>query len=269
MVNGGMQADSVKLREDIRGLCGALLSGLDSALEEKLFGVYVYGAVAFPDPVPTGDIDFHVILRERLSDEERSAVNELHAALAREFPPLGAELDGYYILLDEARETSPPTHQLRIDIVDGSWALHREHIRAGRCIVLRGPDPKEVYPAASWPELEEALCGELRYVEEHLGVYPDYCFLNLCRLMYSFETRDVVFSKAGAADWAWDAFPQWRRHIELAMKSYARQATPEDREFMMAEMESFYRFARAHIEASRSSRGASQPLRRTGEGTRG
>ena len=259
----------MELREDIQGLCVALLSGLNAALEEKLFGVYVYGAAAFPDAVPTGDIDFHVILREPLNDQERLAVNDLHAALAREFPALGVELDGYYILLEEARQTSLPTHQLQTDIVDSSWALHREHIRAGRCFVLRGPDPKEVYPAASWPELEEALCGELRYVEEHLGVYPDYCILNLCRLMYTFETQDVVVSKAGAAAWALDAFPKWRRHIELAMKSYAGQATPEDREFMLTEMESLYRFACAHIEASRSSRGASQPLQPTGEGTRG
>jgi hypothetical protein len=233
--------------EDIQRLCGALLSGLDAILEQKLFGVYVYGAAAFPDSVSTGDIDFHVILREPLNDTERLAVNDLHAALGREFPPLGAELDGYYILLKEACETSPPTHQLQTDIVDSSWALHREHIRAGRCIVLRGPDPKEIYPAASWSELEEALYGELRYVEEHLGAYPDYCILNLCRLMYSFETQDVVISKAGAAAWALDAFPQWERHIELALKSYARQATPEDREFMLTGVRSLYRFACAHI----------------------
>jgi hypothetical protein len=259
----------VRLREDIRGLGDALLGGLNAALGQKLFGLYIYGAAAFPDSVSIGDIDFHVILREPLNDEERSAVNGLHAALAREYPPLGAELDGYYILLEEARQTSLPAHQLRTDVVDSSWALHREHLRAGRCIVLHGPDPKEIYPAASWSELEKALCGELQYVEEHLGAYPDYCILNLCRLMYSFETQDVVVSKAGAAAWALDAFPKWRRHIELAMKSYARQATPEDREFMLAEVKSLYRFACAHIEASRSGRGASQPLQPTGEGRSG
>jgi hypothetical protein len=255
----------VRLPEGMRGLCGALLSGLNAALEEKLFGLYVYGAAAFPDSLPTGDLDFHVILREPLTDQERIAVNDLHAALAREFPPLGGELDGYYILLEEARQTSPPTHQLRTDLVDSSWALHRQHIRAGRCIVLHGPDPKEVYPPAAWPELEDALNGELRYVEQYLGVYPDYCILNLCRLMYSFQTQDVVISKAGAAAWALDAFPQWRRHIELAMMSYAGKATPEDREFMLAEVESLYRFACAHIEASRSNRGAGGPLQPTGQ----
>ena len=62
--------------------------------EGKLVGVYVYGAAAFPDSGPTGDIDFHVILAEPLTDPERDAILALHAALARDFPPLGAELDG-------------------------------------------------------------------------------------------------------------------------------------------------------------------------------
>lgn len=240
----------MKPGEDIPRLCEALLSGLHAALGRKLFGVYVHGAAASSDAAPTGDIDFHVIVTEPLTDREKSAVSDLHAALAREFSPLGVGLDGYYILLEEARQSSPPRHLLGKDIVDNSWALHREHMRAGRCLVLRGPEPRELCPAASWPELEEALSGELRYVEDHLSAYPDYCILNLCRLMYSFETRDVVISKVEAAAWALETFPQWRRHIEFAKKSYAGEATPEEREFMLTEVGSLYRFAKAHIEAS-------------------
>jgi hypothetical protein len=68
--------------------------------------------------------------------------------------------------------------------------------------------------------------------------------------MYSFETQDVVISKVEAAAWALETFPQWRLHIELAKRSYAGEATPEEREFMLTEVESLYRFAKAHIEAS-------------------
>ncbi len=242
--------------EGIRGLCQALLQGLKAVLGDKLYGLYLFGAAAFPDSGPMGDIDFHVILKTALTRREKSELDDLHATLARDFPPLGAELDGYYILLEEARQASPPTHQLRSDMVDASWALHCEHIRAGRAIVLHGPDPKEVYPPASWPELEGALRGELEYVREHLDDYPDYCILNLCRLMYSFETEDVVVSKAAAAAWACEAFPQWRRPIELAKKSYARQATPQEKRGMMSEVRGLYRFAREHIQKSRANRSA-------------
>jgi hypothetical protein len=240
----------MKPPQPIADLCQALVHGLKQVLGDKLYGVYVYGAAAFPEAAPTGDIDFHVILAAPLTDTEGAALRDLHAALARDYPPLGAELDGYYLLLTEARQASPPTHQLCPELVDASWALHRAHIRAGRCIPLCGPDPLTLYPTPTWSELETALWSELQYVADHLGDYPDYCILNLCRLMYSFETRDVVISKAGAAAWAYDAFPQWRRHVALAQKSYTGQATPEDRQFMLDQVEELYRFACRHIEKS-------------------
>jgi hypothetical protein len=242
----------VRFPEDIQDLCQALLVGLEAALGDKLYGIYVYGAAAFPESDSTGDIDFHVILAETLTHKEHSAINELHSALARDFPPLGVGLDGYYILLEEARRTSPPVHQLRPDITDDSWALHRKHILAGRCIILHGPEPEQVYPPATWAELESALRGELKYVEAHLKDYPDYCILNLCRLMYSFETRDVVISKVAAAGWAHSVFPQWRHPIEVAKRSYTRQATPQDRQFMLSEIRGFFRFACEHISESRA-----------------
>jgi hypothetical protein len=232
----------MKAPDEIQDLCQAFVSGLNRALGEKLVGVYLYGALAFPEGGAIRDIDYHVILREPLSEGEESELHDLHAVLARDFA-LGAEMDGYYILLEEARQTSPPRHQLLAGVIDSCWALNREHIRAGRCIILQGPDPRELYPPASWRELEEALVGELQYVADHLGDYPDFCILNLCRLMYSFESQDVVTSKMAAAAWAWEALPQWRRLIELAKKSYARGVTAEERHFMMTDVRRLYQFA--------------------------
>lgn len=94
-----------------------------------------------------------MILKSELTDDERSELERFHESLPEQFPPLGGELDGYYIV-----------------------------------------------------------------------------------------------SKAQASDWAHDALPQWRRHIDLARKSYARQATPEDRQFMLTGIERFLEFAQARIE---------------------
>ncbi len=234
--------------QQIGTIVQAFADGLKRILGEKLHGAYVYGAAAFPDAVPTGDIDFHVILKSKLTDDERSALEQFHESLAEQFPPMGGELDGYYILLADAHREVPPKSQMWRRATDESWALHREHIRAGRCIVLHGPEPTEIYPPASWPEIESALYGELAYVEEHLHEYPDYAILNLCRLIYSFETRDVVVSKAQASNWAYSALPQWRRHIGLARKSYAGQATSEERQVMLSEVEALLEFARRRIE---------------------
>jgi hypothetical protein len=241
---------------EIQDLCSAFLDGLNAALGKKLYGVYLYGALAFPEGGPTGDVDFHVILQEALSEGEKSALHDLHAALARGYGPLGADLDGYYLLVEDARQPSPPQHQLLPGVTDDSWALHRAHIRAGRCIVLQGPDPKQLVPPASWPELASALQGELDYVEQHLADYPAYCVLNLCRLMYSYETRDVVVSKRASAAWARDAYPAWRASIEAAQRSYDQRATAGDEALLRSEVRPFFDFACARIGESRGKAGA-------------
>jgi len=226
----------------------AFVQGLRRILGAKLFGVYVYGAAAFPEDVPTGDIDFHVILTSALTGAERSALEALHEDLGRRFPPLGVDMDGYYILLADARRDSPPQSQMWSRATDNSWALHCAHILAGRHIVLHGPDPSEIYRPPTWPQIEQALRGELDYVAQHLHDYPDYCILNLCRLIYSYETRDVVISKAAAAAWAREALPQWRGLVELAVRSYAGTATAQDRQRMLSELPAFLEMAQERIQ---------------------
>ena len=67
----------------VQDLCQALLRGLNDALGEKLFGVYLYGALAFPEGGATGDVDFHVILKETLNSREKMELKDLHATIAR------------------------------------------------------------------------------------------------------------------------------------------------------------------------------------------
>src|SRR5512136_325565 len=128
--------------------------GLQDILGEKLHAVYVYGAAAFNDSLPTGDIDFHVILKDHLTDIEKQELEGLHKKLAKKYPPLGGELDGYYILLEDAKKKTPPRSEMWQCAIDNAWALHREHIRAGRYITLHGGDPREIYPPCNWTEIE-------------------------------------------------------------------------------------------------------------------
>lgn len=225
--------------------------GLQTVLGEKLQAAYVYGAAAFNDSLPTGDIDFHVILKDHLTAEEKQELEKVHEELAKKYPPLGAELDGYYILLDAAKKSLPPQSEMWQCATDHAWALHREHIRAGRYIALYGGDPQEIYLPSTWAEIEEALFDEIGYIKKHLGKYPDYCILNLCRLIYSFQTRNVVISKAKASEWAYDAMPEWKWVVELARKSYERKATEEDRKVMLTEVQKFFEHAIFKIEQFR------------------
>jgi hypothetical protein len=210
----------------------------------KLHAAYIFGAAAFPNTLPSGDIDFHVILNEDLAPQEKEALEAFHEELGREYPPLGAELDGYYFTLEDARKRTPPQSQMWTCATDNAWALHRAHIHAGRYLTLHGADPRETVPPASWDELKDALLSELAYIRDHLHQYPDYCILNLCRLVYSFETREVVISKDQASEWAMKALPEWEELVILGRKSYRGKATISDRERMQAEVEDFYKYAK-------------------------
>jgi hypothetical protein len=233
--------------DPFQDLTQALRQGLKTILADKLYGIYLYGAIAFPDTEVVHDIDFHVILTESLKDKEKRDLRDLHATLGEKFPPIGRELDGYYILLEEAQSTAPPRHQLLSGIVDDSWALHRQHMRAGRCLILHGPDPKQIFPPCTWQDLEQSLLGELRYIEDHLHEFPDYCILNLCRIMYSVFTKDVVVSKLMCAVWAQDTFPEWKPLIQAARKSYNKKATTREKEMLDSKVNEFLDFSRVRI----------------------
>ncbi len=236
------------LPQEVQTVCTSLLGRLKAALNENLHGVYLHGATVFPESRYIQDIDFHVIVKRPLTVHENEEIRHLHKALAHEFPPLGTELDGYYILLNDAQQVSPPRHQVYPDIFDDSWALHRAHMRAGYCIILYGPDPKQIFPAPTWLELVAGLEAEQRYIQKHLSKYPDYCVLNLCRLIYSYRTKDVVISKRTSAEWVLNRFATWRRLVEAALRVYEREE--EDRRLLELETERFYQFACDRIEKS-------------------
>ena len=236
--------------ESVEHVCMAFVDGLTRILGEKLYGVYMYGATVFADGGAVQDIDCHVILRERLTDSEREASVDLHGELAERFPPLGGELDAYFILFEEATGESPPVHQLNPENVDRSWALHCAHVRAGYYVCLLGPEPTEIFPAPSWSSISAALDGELQYVREHLR-YPAYCILNLCRIMYSYAEKDPAVSKHFSGCWASGRFPEWGPLIQAAIRHYGKEGSPEDDRLMGERLDGFLRFAMDRIDDAR------------------
>lgn len=231
-------------------ICQAFLSGLTSALGDKLHAVYLHGAVIFPEAGTVKDIDFHVILEAPFTSEETEAINTLHAELAAQFPPVLEELDCYYILLADARQSAPPQHQLDTRYFDDMWPLHRAHWLAGRCVVLQGPKPEEILKVPTWQELATALRFELSEIEKIIDDYPAYCVLNLCRVMYSFETADVVTSKRGSALRARVLFPEWAPVISAAVWWYEDQIDESGEVLLATQTNQFRDFALNRIHNS-------------------
>ena len=241
---------AAQLPDNVHRLCSAFADGLRALLGSKLHALVLYGATVFPETEGTGDVDLHAIIASRLTKAEQEGIQMLQTQMAEAFPPLGEELDAYVILLADACQSDFPAHQLDTSIVDDAWALHRAHWLAGRCVVLHGPEPAALVSAPTWEELDRALQGELAYVEKHLAEYPDYCILNLCRLMYSYRTRNVVTSKFASADWATAEYPEWQELIDRARRSYTGELMPGEREIMLSEVPGMFSFAQEKIDAS-------------------
>ena len=231
-------------------LCEAFVDGLKEIVHENLYGIYMYGASVFPDSGKIQDIDCHVILKESPRDQGKDDISQLFQDLSDRFPLLGGELDTYFILYEDARKTTLPNHQLRPEIRDESWALHCSHIRAGCYISLYGPEPTDIFPDASWNEISAALDSELEFIKKNLS-YPDYCVLNLCRIIHSVQERNVVVSKRFAGCWACARFPQWKPLIEAATRSYDGTTTSKDNNLLNTEIEHFLEFASESIDSFR------------------
>lgn len=250
-----------RLPPEIRRLVEAFRSGLIDALGRNLVGAYLMGSVAFEGSERhAGDVDFHVIVRRPLTSKEKRALEHLHGGLACGHP-LGNELDGYYIPLSSARRHRRSTElafwaggRMHDNGSDETWALHCAHIQQGAFISLVGPDPRSIYPPASWREIAEELDHELVLLRKVLRRYPVYCTLNLCRLANSWRERNPVVSKDVAGAWALEAVPErWRRLIAAALRSYQGKETEEDVRLVKRSVTGFYEFASDWIEATKPS----------------
>jgi hypothetical protein len=181
-------------------LVEAFEARLSHLLGDRFVGLIRYGAMCFP-PSPVSDFDAHVFVADPFTDADRDAVRRLVMDLPGVTDP--GFMDVWYVTLDEARSSDPPQTQLRPGFRDDMWALHRAHWHAGRFVLVRGPDPREIVPVPTWDELDASLDAELASIRQNIDSdEPAYNVLNLCRVLYSYENRDVVTGKFQAAVWA-------------------------------------------------------------------
>lgn len=238
------------LPQEIRAICNRMLGGLISSLDDNLYGIYLYGAMVFPETRYIEDIDFHIIVNRKLTDPEKESIIKLHNQLSEEFHILKDDLDGYYILLEDAGHIKTPWHQVYPDIPDESWPLHIAHMRAGYCITLYGPEPRTFLPEPKWQDITKGLKATLNHTVENMEENPAYCILNFCRLLYSYTTGDVVVSKRGSAGWTQENFPEWSDLIKSALRVFEREERNGDRDRIQRKIKEFYKFVSDKIKES-------------------
>lgn len=231
--------------------CSRFLEGVQRALGDNLYSFYLYGAMVFPRPIAWRvDIDFHIIVDSPLDENALTQIKELHVQLGRAHP-LGEELDGYYLLLEDARKKEIPRNLVWTKAVDSAWSLHRAHVHAGRFKLLDGHSPQEFLPIPDWLECVGGLESELQFVQNH-PEYPHFGILNLSRLLLSWQRQDVVVSKYDAALWALQNLDsQWHPAIEAAVRDYEERPHIGDKELIEQVYPAFQLYCERRIEQLR------------------
>lgn len=244
--------DIALLPERPRTACLDLQQSLSEILHENLIALWVYGAVTFEDrPVRLGDVDTHAVLVIGPDAETAKRIDNAHEANAEKN---AIEWDSWYVLLNDARLSAPPRHAFR-EITDDAWALHRAHWLAGQYILLNGLHPSDIVVQPTWPELEDGLRDELEFIEEIIAQGRDdsghaaFGLWNGCRILYSFETRDVVVSKRQGATWALQHLPpEWSEAIKAAGRVYDAAEKPEDEIVLRQNFVPFVDFVKARLD---------------------
>jgi hypothetical protein len=242
----------LRLRDELHGTLG-----------EDLVAIWAHGGKTSLDGPPrSGDLDTYVILRRRPDEEAVRHIEDAHEEIARTHE---IEWDAWYILVDDARRPGDPRHAYREERRDTSWAVNRAHLLAGRYVQLYGPEPEQIVPPPTWPELERDLRREVEHLERHVlegdtdPYEASYAILNGSRVVHSLDTRSVAISKVGAGAWAQEHLPdRWHPTLRAAGRAYEGQATPDDMALIAAEMAPFVAMVRERLPA-RETFGHDQP----------
>lgn len=153
-----------------------LLHGLQTALQKRLIGIYLYGSMVAGDFDPDiSDIDLVVVMTEELNDERFENLQRLHTRILNDNPGWLDRLELAYISREGLRDFR--SRASTIGIISPGEPFHR--IQAGRDwliswsqlredgIALHGPGIKSLLDPISTDEY-------LTAVKEHIKIYREF-----------------------------------------------------------------------------------------------
>ena len=123
-----------------------LRDALVPILGDDLVAIWAHGGtVAVEGPPRAADLDTYVIVRQPIDPGVGQAIEDMHAAIARD---TGLEFDAWYVVEESARRAEAPRHAFRSDRRDTSWAVNRAQWLAGRYAHVYGRAPSQALGAA-------------------------------------------------------------------------------------------------------------------------
>src|SRR5206468_610264 len=115
--------------QDVTGMLGALLPGLQDGLGNNLVGVYLRGSLALGDFIPaTSDIDVLAVTERPVNAAEFAALAALHAHLAALPNPYANRMEMAYIDRVALKRFAPGLHHPTLGQGEMlAWSEHRDN----------------------------------------------------------------------------------------------------------------------------------------------
>ena len=207
-------------------------------LQENLVGIYLHGSLAAGCfQWERSDIDFLVVVREKLTVEKKIAVVEALYALREDAPPAGFEMS--VVLEKDCREMPFPmpydlhyspkyTEEYEKDArgfcermhgVDPDLTTHILTVHAFGA-VIHGPSAARIFGKVKREDALAAIQEDLAQVGEELHEKPVYYVLTLCRAL-AYYRDNLVLSKKTGGEWALRNLPHAHQSvIQAALNAY-------------------------------------------------
>jgi hypothetical protein len=222
----------------VHAILAALLAELRRVLGDMLAGCYLYGSAATGDFVDgVSDVDLLAVLAADMNDAQNAALDALHQDFAGAHPAWDDRIEVAYVTVEALRtfrarssviaviSPSEPFHRkdAGIDWL-ANWYLVRE-----TGITLAAPAPHTFIGPISQAEYVAAIDryaqeGRARIAHTHQRKQQAYAILTLCRACRTLAASEYG-SKARAASWAAQQWPQWSALIARAL---ARRQAKDD-----------------------------------------
>src|SRR3989338_7419955 len=223
---------------DVNDTLVMLTEGVEEIIGNKLVGLYLTGSLTYGDFNPdSSDIDFLVIMKESLSQDQLQQIIKMHNKIGASNPKWAKRIEGSYITQAMLIEAPPPKKpktsrpyinegQIHDYQYGNEWTINF-YVLYENGIALIGPEPKEIIVPVSMEAVREASRRDL-YEEWEPKLkdtawlenshYQAYIILTMCRILYR-ATHTDVSSKKVASTWAKKELGKpWSDLIEKAEK---------------------------------------------------
>lgn len=207
-------------------------------LGENLVGIYVHGSIAMNCfHWATSDIDYIVVIKQKLSEEQKLQLMQATIKLNELAPAKGIEMS--VVLESHCREFVHPTpfelhfsnmhlkwfgedpqgYCRNMNGVDPDLAAHFTIINHYG-IVLCGQKIKEVFSKVPEEAYLDSIKADVEEAVTAILENPVYIILNLCRVA-AYVQSGIVLSKEQGGSWGFENLPtDYRPFIHSALQAY-------------------------------------------------